>query len=215
MAQPTLAASHPAATASAPSVPQAAHHLQAFAWNDPATWRNFLAAAGSFAVNLLVAILILAVTIWLANWAAKGMSRAIGRLHRKRGADKTLQGFAASLARYVVIIIGLVAVLGQLGVRTTSIIAVLGAASLAIGLALQGTLTNVAAGVMILLFRHYRVTDEVEIAGKRGKVRALDLFSTELNDPDNVRVVVPNGKVLSDIIVNYSKPTKRRIDSTS
>lgn len=201
---------HPAAAA--PSVPQAAHHLQSFVWNDPGTWRSFLDAAGSFAVNLLVAVLILVVTVWLANWAAKGMSRAIGRLHRKRGADRTLQGFAASLARYVVIIIGLIAVLQQLGVRTTSIIAVLGAASLAIGLALQGTLANVAAGVMILLFRHYRVNDEVEIAGKRGKVRALDLFSTELNDPDNVRVIVPNGKALGDVIVNYSKPAKRRIE---
>jgi small conductance mechanosensitive channel len=140
------------------------------------------------------------------------VARSIGRLHKKRGADRTLQGFAASMARYMVVIIGLIAVLGQLGVRTTSIIAVLGAASLAIGLALQGTLSNVAAGVMILLFRHYRVNDEVEIAGKRGRVRALDLFSTELNDPENVRVVVPNGKALGDVIVNYSKPAKRRIE---
>lgn len=194
------------------SAPQAAHHLQSFVWNDPGTWRSFLDAAGSFAVNLLVAILILVATVWLANLAAKGMSRAIGRMHRRRGADRTLQGFAASLARYIVVIIGVIAVLGQLGVRTTSIIAVLGAASLAIGLALQGTLTNVAAGVMILLFRPYRVNDEVEIAGKRGKVRALDLFSTELNDPDNVRVVVPNGKAFGDVIVNYSKPAKRRIE---
>lgn len=199
---------HPAAA----KAPQAAEHLQAFVWNDPTTWRNFLSAAGSFAVNLTVAVLILVVTVWLANWAAKLVARSIGRLHGKRGADRTLEGFAASLARYVVIIIGLIAVLGQLGVKTTSIIAVLGAASLAIGLALQGTLSNVAAGVMILLFRHYRVTDEVEIAGKRGKVRALDLFSTELNDPDNVRVIVPNGKALGDVIVNYSKPAKRRIE---
>lgn len=199
-------------SAAAPSVPEATHHLQAFIWNDPATWRNFLDAAGGFAVNLAVAVLILALTVWLSNWAAKGVGRAIGRLHKKRGADRTLEGFASSLARYVVVIIGLIAVLGQLGVRTTSIIAVLGAASLAIGLALQGTLTNVAAGVMILLFRHYRVNDEVEIAGKRGKVRGLDLFSTELNDPDNVRVVVPNGKAFGDVIVNYSKPAKRRME---
>lgn len=211
-ASPLTTALLPAAAARTPTPPQAAAHLQAFVWNDPATWRNFLNAAGSFAVNLMVAILILVVTVWLANWAAKVVARAIGRLHRRRGADRTLEGFAASMARYVVVIIGLIAVLGQLGVRTTSIIAVLGAASLAIGLALQGTLTNVAAGVMILLFRPYRVNDEVEIAGKRGKVRALDLFSTELNDPDNVRVVVPNGKAFGDIIVNYSKPAKRRME---
>jgi len=198
--------------ATAPSVPQATHHLQAFIWNDPATWRNFLDAAGSFAVNLAVAALILALTVWLSNWAAKGVGRGIGRLHKKRGADRTLQGFASSLARYVVIIIGLIAVLQQLGVRTTSIIAVLGAASLAIGLALQGTLANVAAGVMILLFRPYRVGDDVEIAGKRGVVRALDLFATELSDPDNLRVVVPNGKAFGDVITNFSRPAKRRME---
>jgi small conductance mechanosensitive channel len=207
-----LASAYAAYAASRPATPPPPEHLQAFAWHDAATWRNLLNALGSFAVNLTVAVLILVLTVWLANWAAKVVARGIGRLHSKRGADRTLAGFAASLARYVVVIIGLIAVLQQLGIRTTSIIAVLGAASLAIGLAVQGTLANVAAGVMILLLRPYRVADEVEIAGKRGKVRALDLFSTELTDPDNVRVMVPNGKAFGDIIVNYSKPAKRRIE---
>jgi small conductance mechanosensitive channel len=197
----------------APSGGGGVHHVQAVLWNDPTTWGTLLGAVGSLAVNLALAIGILALTVWAANWAATVVARSIGRLHRGRAAaDRTLEGFAASLARYVVIIIGLIAVLGQLGVKTTSIIAVLGAASLAVGLALQGTLSNVAAGVMLLLFRRYRVGDDVEIAGKRGTVRSLDLFATEMADPDNVRVVVPNSKAFGDLIINYSKPAKRRME---
>lgn len=197
--------------AAAPGLPQAAQHLRTFVWNDPDAYRSLLDAAGSFAVKLTVAVLILAVTLWAAQWASKIVARSIHRLQVKRGGDRTLEGFAASMTRYTIVIVGLVAVLQQLGVRTTSIIAVLGAASLAIGLAMQGTLSNVAAGVMLLLFRPYRVGDDVEIAGRRGKVRALDLFATELSDPDNVRLVVPNSKAFGDVITNFSKPALRRI----
>jgi small conductance mechanosensitive channel len=111
-----------------------------------------------------------------------------------------------------VIVVGLVAVLQQLGVQTTSILAVLGAASLAVGLALQGALSNEAAGVMLLLFRPYRVGDTVEIAGRTGVVRTLDLFVTELATADNVKVVLPNGKVFGDVIVNTSFHARRRVD---
>ena len=98
-------------------------------------------------------------------------------------------------------------------VQTTSILAVLGAASLAVGLALQGTLSNVAAGVMLLLFRPYRVGDVIEVAGRTGTVKALDLFVTELTTPDNLKVVLPNGKVFGDVIVNTSYHTRRRVDA--
>lgn len=118
----------------------------------------------------------------------------------------------ASLVRWIVIIVGLMAVLEQLGVRATSILAVLGAASLAIGLALQGALSNVAAGVMILILRPYRVGDTVEINGKIGTVRRLDLFMTELSDPDNLDIFMPNGKVFGDTIINYSSPANRRME---
>ena len=112
----------------------------------------------------------------------------------------------------VVLVVGLIAVLQQLGVQTTSIIAVLGAASIAIGLALQGALSNVAAGVMILLFRPYRVGDTIETGGRQGVVRVLDLFVTELATFDNVRVIIPNGKVFGDVIVNTSAHATRRVD---
>ncbi len=167
---------------------------------------------GDLSVNLVVAALILTVTVWLSRWISKGVRAALGRIHHDNP-DTTLQAFGASVARYVVIVVGLVAVLQQLGVQTTSILAVLGAASLAVGLALQGALSNVAAGVMILLFRPYRIGDLVEIGTRKGTVRNLDLFLTELATPDNLRVVVPNSKAFGDVIINYSTHSRRRVEA--
>ncbi len=137
--------------------------------------------------------------------------RALGRVHRKNP-DPTLESFVSSLVRYAVVAVGLVAVLQQLGVQATSIIAVLGAASLAIGLALQGALSNVAAGVMILLFRPYKVGDVIETSTRNGTVKSLDLLFTEIATPDNVKVMIPNSKVFGDVILNYSTHRTRRAD---
>ena len=167
---------------------------------------------GDFSVKLVVAALILAVTIWAAGWISKGVRAALGRIHADNP-DQTLQAFGGSMARYVVIVVGMIAVLQQLGVQTTSILAVLGAASLAIGLALQGALSNVAAGVMILLFRPYRIGDLVEIGTRKGVVRNLDLFLTELATLDNLRVIVPNSKAFGDVIINYSSHSRRRVEA--
>jgi small conductance mechanosensitive channel len=172
---------------------------------------HFLDWLGKVAVNLVVAGLILIVTFWIAGWAAKFMRRALARVHRN-APDPTLESFSASLARYAIIAIGLVVVLQQLGVQTTSIIAVLGAASLAIGLALQGALSNVAAGVMILLFRPYKVGDVIETSTRQGTVKSLDLLFTEIATPDNVKVMIPNSKVFGDVILNYSSHRNRRVD---
>jgi len=174
---------------------------------------KFIDAAGDLAVNLVVAGIILVVTFWAAGWASRLVRRLVARVHRQGPPDVTLQSFGGSLARYVVIVVGMIAVLQQIGVQTTSILAVVGAASLAIGLALQGTLSNVAAGVMLLLFRPYRVGDVVEIAGRTGSVKALDLFVTELATPDNIKVVMPNAKVFGDVIVNTSYHARRRVDA--
>ncbi len=175
-------------------------------------WRAFLEAIGQLAVSLVIAALILGLTLWASGWAARLARRAVGRLQRTGAPDATLQGFMASLVRWIVIIVGLMAVLEQLGVRATSILAVLGAASIAIGLALQGALSNVAAGVMILILRPYRVGDTVEVNGKIGTVKRLDLFMTELSDADNLDIFMPNGKVFGDTIINYSSPTNRRME---
>lgn len=181
--------------------------------SDENVLHKFIDAAGDLAVNLVVAVIILTVTWWAAGWASRLVRRLIARVHGGGPPDVTLQGFAGSAARYLVMIVGLIAVLQQLGVQATSILAVLGAASLAIGLALQGTLSNVAAGVMLLLFRPYRVGDVIEVSGRTGTVRSLDLFITELTTPDNLKVVLPNGKIFGDVIVNLSYHSRRRADA--
>jgi small conductance mechanosensitive channel len=168
---------------------------------------------GDLAVNLCIAALILVVTFWASGRLGNFTRRLVARVQRRSDADTTLQSFMASLVRYLVVIVGLVAVLQRLGVQTTSIIAVLGAASLAIGLALQGALSNVAAGVMILLFRPYRLGDTIESTGRKGVVRALDLFVTELSTADNLKVVIPNSKIFGDVIVNYTHHKRRRADA--
>ena len=166
--------------------------------------------AGDFATNAAIAILILVVTLWLATWAARLTRAAMLRLPRLHN-DVTLHGFVASLVRYGVITVGVIAILHRLGFETTSIITVLGAASLAVGLALQGALSNVAAGVMILIFRPYRVGDMITISGQMGTVKRLDLFNTVLSDVNGLKVVVPNGKGFSDVIINYTDIPRRRI----
>ncbi len=180
-------------------------------WADETVLGHFLDWAGKVAVNLVVAALILGLTFWLAGWAAKVVRRTLGRVHRNNP-DQTLETFGASLVRYAVVAVGLVAVLQQVGVQATSIIAVLGAASLAIGLALQGALSNLAAGVMILLFRPYRVGDVIETVTRVGTVKSLDLLFTEIATFDNVKVMIPNSKVFGDVILNYSAHRTRRVD---
>ena len=171
-------------------------------------------SGGDLAINIAVALVITVVTLWLAGWAGTLTRAALARVHPRRGPqDPTLAIFAGSVARNLVMIVGFIAVLQQLGVRTTSIVAVLGAASLAVGLALQGALANVAAGVMILFFRPYRIGDIIETSGKTGRVNALDLFVTELATLDNLKVVIPNGKVFGDVIVNHTFHDRRRADA--
>jgi small conductance mechanosensitive channel len=167
---------------------------------------------GDFSVKLVVAVLILAVTFWGAGWISRGVRAALGRIHQD-SPDTTLQSFGSSLARYLVIIVGMVAVLQQLGVQTTSVLAVLGAAGLAVGLALQGALSNVAAGVMILLFRPYRIGDLIETSTRKGTVRSLDLFFTEMATPDNMRIIIPNSKVMADVVINYTTNPRRRVEA--
>jgi small conductance mechanosensitive channel len=178
---------------------------------DKVSWTTYSHELAALAVNLAVAVLVLIVTTWLAR-TLSGMVRRLLTRANHGDVDGTLPAFGASMTRYLITIIGVVAALQQLGVRTTSVLAVLGAASLAVGLALQGALSNVAAGVMILLFRPYRIGHYVEIGGKQGVVKTLDLFATELATVDNLRVVVPNSKIFGDVITNWSAHDRRRVD---
>ena len=167
--------------------------------------------AGDFAINLTIAVLIFVATLFAAKWASGAARRTLSRVRGFRH-DPTVLSFAVQVVRVVVIIIGMIAVLQRLGVQTTSIIAVLGAASLAVGLALQGTLSNVASGIMLLVLRPYRVGDVVDVGGMAGTVQRLDLFTTQLSNASNHKIVIPNSKVLSDPLTNLTGQQTRRIE---
>jgi small conductance mechanosensitive channel len=163
----------------------------------------------TYGLSVLGGFIILVVGWTVAGWASKAVDAALGRFQRF---DLTLRRFIASVVRYVILTFTCLAVLSQFGVQTTSVIAVFGAAGLAIGLALQGTLANLAAGVMILLFRPFKIGDDVDAGGSRGRVESIDLFTTELRTADNVQLLVPNGKIWGTPVINYSFHQTRRLD---
>ncbi len=178
---------------------------------DAAVLAKLTDMAGDFAVNLSIALIILTITVLAARWVTGLMRRMLSRVRGFRH-DQTVLSFVVQVVRVVVYIVGFIAVLQRLGVQTTSIIAVLGAASLAVGLALQGTLSNVAAGVLLLVLRPYRVGDVIEVGGASGTVQRLDLFVTQMSNADNHKIVVPNSKVLGDVIINLTGQKTRRIE---
>lgn len=157
-----------------------------------------------------------AITIILLGWIVSAwLQRRVSSLGRKnRHLDEMLFDFLASIVRYVVLGFTLLFVLNTFGVQTTSVVAVIGAAGLAIGLALQGTLSNVAAGVMLILFRPIKIGDFVEVAGQMGTVKVINLNFTELADLSNVQVIVPNSEVWGNVITNYSSNPTRRAEWT-
>lgn len=162
-------------------------------------------------IRVLAGIIILVVGWMLANWAKRALETGLSHVPM----DMTLKPLLASLLRYALLILTAMLVLGQFGVQTTSLIAVLGAAGLAIGLAMQGTLSNVAAGVMLLLLRPYRVGQFVEIgSGQLGTVREIGLFTTILTTRDMVYVSVPNSSIFSGVIKNYTREPLRRVNFT-
>lgn len=156
-------------------------------------------------MRVLSAALILIAGWVIGNYAKKTVTK-IKKL------DDTLKSFLGGLVKYAILAIAVVTVLGQFGVQTASLIAVLGAAGLAIGLALQGTLSNVAAGVMMLILRPFNVGDFIEFGGVGGTVKSLGLFGTELARPDNVYIYSPNSTIWKSDIFNYSRNQQRRID---
>jgi small conductance mechanosensitive channel len=158
----------------------------------------------SNALHVIGAVAILVIGFWVSGKADYLVSRA---LQNSKHVDDMLRGFFASIARYFIITITVLAVLSQFGIQTTSLVAVIGAASLAIGLALQGTLSNLAAGVMLLIFRPFRIGNAVNIGGNAGTVRALSLFWTEIVTDANVQVIIPNGSVWGQPIKNMSTYT--------
>ncbi|WP_313654859.1 small-conductance mechanosensitive channel MscS [Pantoea sp.] len=160
----------------------------------------------SYAVNIVAAIAILIVGMIIARI----ISNTVNRLLRARHIDATVADFLSALVRYGVIAFTLIAALGRIGVQTASVIAVLGAAGLAVGLALQGSLSNLAAGVLLVTFRPFRTGEFVDLGGVMGTVLNVQIFSTTLRSADGKIVVVPNGKIISGNIVNFSREPVRR-----
>jgi len=161
------------------------------------------------AVNILAGLGTIFIGFWLSGRAAHIIRIQISKVRR---VDPTLTPILASTARYAGLILTFVVALGQFGIQTTSIIAVLGAAGLAIGLALQGTLSNVAAGIMLLLLRPFGVDDWIETNGISGTVKEIGLFATQIDTFDRVYISVPNSAIWSSTIINHSRHNVRRLD---
>ncbi len=162
----------------------------------------------TWGISVIGAIALLIVGRIVAGWVRSSVTKGL----TKANTEASLIPFFASMVYYVVLAVVLIAVLNLFGIETTSLIAVFGAAGLAIGLALQGTLSNFAAGVMLLIFRPIRVGDFVEVAGQAGTVAEITIFSTLLNTGDNVRITIPNAQIYGDTVKNYSFNDTRRID---
>jgi len=154
-----------------------------------------------------------ALAVLIVGWiAAKTIRGSVRKALRKSGLDETLVPFISTLVYYLVLTFVILAVLRLFGLETTSLIAVLGAAGLAVGLALQGTLSNFAAGVMLLIFRPFKIGDFVEAGGTAGAVQEISIFSTTLHSPDNVKIVVPNSAIYGAVVKNYTANDTRRND---
>ena len=162
-----------------------------------------------FFLNALGALAVLIFGMWIAGRIKKVLLATLAKTDRL---DKTLVGFFASLAHYVMIALVIITTLGVFGVPTTSFAALLGASGLAIGLALQGTLSHVASGVMLLGVRPFKVGDYVETAGLQGTVQAISLFTTQLSTVDNKKIIIPNSKVWDEPITNFAGFATRRLD---
>ena len=170
---------------------------------------QILALVTAYGLDFVAAILTLIFGIWLSRRASRLTADWLSRVDRL---DRTLGPIMAALVRYAGLTLTIVITLGNFGVETTSIIAVLGAAGLAVGLALQGTLSNVAAGLMLLFLRPFRIGDWVEAAGVSGSVREIGLFTTTIDTFDNVYISIPNSSIWSSNIINHARYGTRRMD---
>lgn len=160
----------------------------------------------SYAVNIVAAIAIIIIGMIVARL----VSNAVNRVMRARQIDATVADFLSAMLRYAIIAFTLIAALGRVGVQTASVIAVLGAAGLAVGLALQGSLSNLAAGVLLVMFRPFRAGEYVDLGGVAGTVLNVQIFSTTMRTVDGKIVVIPNGKIIAGNIINFSREPVRR-----
>ena len=182
--------------------------LAGFDW--AGLWGELQTLGLDFGMKALIAVVI----FYIGRMIARLVTRGLRNIMQSQEVDKILESFVCNLAYWVLMIFVIIAAINQIGVQTTSLIAVMGAAGLAIGLALQGSLANFAAGVLIVMFRPYRVGDFVEAAGIAGVVLQVQILTTVLKTGDNKQIIVPNGQIMGSIITNYSANDTRRVDMT-
>jgi len=163
-----------------------------------------------YGLNFVFAIVIFIIGKWIANI----ITRIVEKILAKGKVDQVLVEFVSGIVKSILILFVIIASLGQLGVDTTSLVALIGAAGLAIGLSLQSSLQNFASGVMLIMFRPFTSGDFVEVAGIAGIVEKISIFNTVVRTGDNKEMIVPNGKIYGDVIVNYSAKDTRRVDMT-
>ena len=177
-----------------------------FDWDE--VWTMIQTTGVDLGINLVTAIVIFFVGKWIVALVIKGLMKAM----QKGDIDTTLRRFVGNLARMLLMLFVIIAAINALGVQTASMIALLGAAGLAVGLALQGSLSNFAAGVLIVLFRPYKVGDWIEGGGVSGAVEEVQILTTVLKTGDNKRVIIPNSQIMGTTITNYSANETRRVD---
>jgi len=182
--------------------------LTGFDW--AGLWVTVRMAGLDFGMKVLIALVIFFVGRMIARLVTKGLHNVM----QSQKVDKILETFVCNLAYWALMIFVIIASINQIGVQTTSLIAIMAAASLAIGLALQGSLANFAAGVLIIMFRPYRVGDFVEAAGIAGVVLQVQILTTILKTGDNKQIIVPNGQIMNSIITNFSAHDTRRVEMT-
>ncbi len=170
---------------------------------------TLIRALAMLGVKVIAAIVVLVAGRFVAGWARSVVRKVLQR----SGTDATLVPFLASALYYLIVAFVAIAVLGMVGIQTASLVAILGAAGLAIGLALQGALSNVAGGVMLLLFRPFRVGDSIEAGGNAGIVETIGLFFTTLTTGDNVLIIIPNARVYGGTLKNFSARGTQRNDA--
>jgi len=191
------------------TAPEATEAAPAIDFTDPEQLIQLVAEHGTnFAVQLVSAILIFVIGRWVAHMVVAGVRKMLARTDM----EDTLETFLCNILNAVLIAVVAIAAIGALGVETTSLLAILGAAGLAVGLALQGSLSNFASGVLIVAFRPYKVGDFIEAAGVAGSVQEVQIFTTIIHTGDNKKIIVPNSQIMNGIITNYSANPTRRVD---
>lgn len=174
--------------------------------------KNWYTANSDMLINYAIALVIAVLIYWIGSKIAKMISKMIGKLMEKRKLDPVIVSFISSLSYGLLMAFVIIAALSQLGVQTASFIAIIGAAGLAVGLALQGSLSNFASGILIIAFRPFKSGDFIEAGGSAGVVESIKLFSTVIRSGDNKEIILPNSAVVGSAITNYSAKPTRRVD---